>query len=129
VVDLTPFVGEKVLFRFQYLTDEGPVRVGWLLDNITIPELDLWDDVEAGEGNWVADGFIRSALILPQEWLVQLVKLGDGQTTVERLELNEDNSGSWLVQLGAGERAILVISGCTRVTTEQAEYWYRIANN
>jgi hypothetical protein len=59
---------------------------------------------------------------------VQLVKLGDGQTTVERLELNVDNSGSWLVQLGAGERAILVISGCTRETNERGEYWYRIAN-
>jgi hypothetical protein len=128
VVDLTPYAGEVVLIRFQYLTDEGPVRVGWLLDNITIPELDFWDNVESGEGNWVAEGFSRSALILPQDWLVQLVKIGDGQTIVERLELNADNSGSWLVQLGAGERAILVISGCTRMTNERGEYWYKIAN-
>ena len=128
VVDLTPYAGEEVLIRFQYLTDEGPVRDGWLLDNITIPELDFWDDVETGEENWVAEGFSRSVLILPQDWLGQLVKLGDGQTTVERLELNADNSGSWLVQLEAGERAILIISGCTRVTNERGEYWYRIAN-
>jgi hypothetical protein len=127
VVDLTPYTGGEVLIRFQYLTDEGPVRVGWLLDNISIPEIDFWDDVEAGEGNWVADGFIRSALILPQDWLVQLVKLGDGQTTVERLELNEDSTGNLLVKLEAGERATLIISGCTRVTNERGEYWYRIA--
>ena len=128
VVDLTPYAGEEVLIRFQYLTDEGPVRVGWLLDNITVPELAFWDDVEPGEGKWVAEGFSRSALILPQEWLVQMVRLADAQTTVERLELNADNRGNWLVQLGAGERAILVISGCTRVTNERGEYWYRIAN-
>jgi len=127
-VDLTPFAGEEVYIRFQYLTDEGPVRVGWLVDNITIPELDFWDDVETGEGKWVAEGFSRNALILPQEWLVQMVKLGNGQTTVERLELNAYNSGNSLVQLGVGERAILVISGCTRVTNERGEYWYRIAN-
>jgi hypothetical protein len=128
VVDLTPYAGEKVLIRFQYLTDEGPVRVGWLLDDIAIPELGYRDDVETGEGNWVAEGFSRSALILPQEWLVQLVKLGARQTTVERLELNADNSGSWSVQVGAEEKAVLVISGCTRVTIEQGEYWYRIAH-
>jgi hypothetical protein len=128
VVDLTPYAGEEVLIRFQYLTDEGPVRVGWLLDDIAIPELDFWDNVETGERDWEGEGFNRNALILPQEWLVQLVKLGDGQTIVEGLELNADNSGSWTVQLGAGERAILVISGCTRVTTERADYWYRIAH-
>jgi hypothetical protein len=127
-IDLTSYAGEEVLIRFQYLTDEGPVRVGWLLDNITIPELDFYDDIEAGEGYWVAEGFSRSILILPQDWLVQMVEMGDGQTTVERQEMNADNSGSWLVQLGAGERAILVISGCTRVTNERGGYWYRIAN-
>jgi hypothetical protein len=127
-IDLTSYAGEEVLIRFQYLTDEGPVRVGWLLDNITIPELDFYDDIEAGEGYWVAEGFSRSILILPQDWLVQMVEMGDGQTTVERQEMNVDNSGSWLVQLGAGERAILVISGCTRVTNERGGYWYRIAN-
>ncbi len=127
-MDLTPYAGDKVLVRFQYLTDEGPVRTGWLLDDIIIPELDFYDDIETGEGNWEADGFSRSILIVPQEWLVQLVKMGAGQTTVERQELNSDNRGSWLVQLGAGERAILVISGCTRVTNERGAYWYRIAN-
>lgn len=128
VLDLTPFVGEEVLIRFQYLTDEGPVRFGWLVDDIAIPELDFRDDVETGAGKWVADGFSRNTLVLPQEWLVQMVKMGDGQTTVERQEMNADNSGSWLVQLGAGESAILVISGSTRVTNERGEYWYRIAN-
>ena len=127
-IDLTPYAGKEVLIRFQYLTDEGPVRVGWLVDDIASPELDFYDDVETGEGHWVAEGFSRSALILPQEWLVQMVKLGEGQTTVERLDLNADNSGNWLIQLGAGERAILIISGCTRVTNERGEYWYRIAN-
>lgn len=128
VVDLTPFTGEEVLIRFQYLTDEGPVRVGWLLDDISIPELDFWDDVETGEGNWVAEGFSRSTLILPQDWLIQLVKLGDQQLTVERLELNAENSGSWLVQLVAGEKVVLLISGVTRVTNERANYWYRVTN-
>ncbi len=48
------------------------------------------------------------------------------QTTVERLQLNPDNTGRWAFDLGPDERAVLVVSGGTRVTSERAEYWYTI---
>jgi immune inhibitor A len=126
-IDLTPYVGQKVQVRFEYVTDDGPVHAGILLDDIEIPQLGYCDDVEASEGGWVARGFIRNAIVMPQQWLLQMVTQQHDQTTVERLELDPDNTGRWDVHLGPDETAVLVISGRTRVTTEPADYGYTIA--
>jgi immune inhibitor A len=125
-IDLTPFVGQRVQVRFEYVTDDGPVHAGIFLDDIEIPELSYHDDAESSEGGWVANGFIRNAIVMPQQWLVQMVKQQDDETTVERLQLHPDSTGSWKVHLGPDETAVLVVSGRTRVTTEPAEYWYMI---
>lgn len=129
VIDLTPYVGQKVQIRFEYLTDDGPVQAGFFLDDIRIPELAFGDDAETGDGGWVADGFIRNAMMMPQEWLLQMVTYRDNQTTVERLQLNSENSGRWSIELAPEETAVLILSGLTRVTTEPAAYWYKITNH
>jgi hypothetical protein len=126
-IDLTPYVGQKVQVRFEYVTDDGPVHAGILLDDIEIPQLGYCDDVEASEGGWVARGFIRNAIAMPQQWLLQMVTQRHDQRTVERLELGPDHTGRWEVHLGPDETAVLVISGRTRMTTEPAEYGYAIA--
>jgi hypothetical protein len=125
-IDLTPYVGQKVQIRFEYLTDDGPTHAGLFLDDIEVPELDYRHIAESGDGGWAARGFIRTANVLPQEWLLQLVRQERDQTTVERLQLNPDNTGRWAVDLGPNERAVLAVSGRTRVTSEPAEYWYTI---
>jgi hypothetical protein len=65
-------------------------------------------------------------MMIPQQWLVQLITQRQKQTTVERLQLAEDHTGSWTVNLGPEETAVLAVSGITRETTEPAEYWYRV---
>jgi hypothetical protein len=128
-IDLTPYVGQDVQLRFEYLTDGGPTHAGLFLDDIEIPELGYRHDAESDDGGWAARGFIRTANVLPQEWLLQLVRQGRDRTTVERLQLNPDNTGRWAVELGSSERAILAVSGRTRVTSDLAEYWYTITTN
>ena len=128
-IDLTSYVGQQVNIRFEYLTDDGPTYAGIYLDDIEIPELNYLDDAESSDGGWEAHGFTRNTMAIPQEWLVQLITQRGDQTTVERLHLQPDNIGRWMVDLGPGEKGILVISGRTRVTTEAAGYWYRITKN
>ena len=125
-IDLTPYAGQKVQVRFEYVTDDGPVYNGIFVDDIRIPELSFYDDVEATGGDWQAQGFIRLANVMPQEWLLQLVTQKDERTTVERLHLGPDNTGRWTVDLRSGETAVLVVSGVTRVTTVPAAYTYAI---
>jgi len=126
-VDLSPYAGGQVDIRFEYLTDDAVNRPGFLLDDIAIPEIGYWDDVEAGEDGWVANGFARIDNVLPQRYLVQLIEVGDS-VRVRRMALDATNSGQLSVE-DLGERldyAVLTISGKTPFTTETASYTYRI---
>jgi hypothetical protein len=125
-IDLTSYAGQKVQVRFEYLTDAGVTHAGMFLDDIEIPELGYRYDAESGDEGWAAQGFMRNANVTPQRWLLQLVTQKSGKTTIERLPLNPDNSGRWVVSLNSGDKAYLIVSGLTRVTTEPAEYWYSI---
>jgi lipid-A-disaccharide synthase-like uncharacterized protein len=126
-IDLTPYVGEDILLRFEYITDDAVNRPGFCVDDISIPELGYFHDVEEGEGGWEARGFIRTNNLLSQRFLVQLIEIGE-EKRVRRMELDEAQRGR-LVLKGLGEdveRAILVISGLTPYTTLLASYEYSI---
>jgi len=127
VVDLSPYAGHQVLIRFEMITDDAVNRPGFALDDIAIPEIGYFSDFETDGDGWEAAGFVRHANVLPQRWLVQLVLFGS-ETTVERLELEADQTGEWTVPLDRGaRRAIVTISGLAPVTTELATYKYEIS--
>jgi len=48
---------------------------------------------------------------------------------MERLQLQPDNTGRWVIDLDSGEIAVVVVSGRTRAATEAAGNWYRITKN
>jgi hypothetical protein len=125
-IDLAPYVGQEILLRFECITDDAVNHVGFCVDDIAIPELGYFDDVE-GQGQWIAEGFVRTDNILPQRFLVQLIELGT-DVKVRRMELDEAQSGRLVVQdLGKRvERAVLVVSAWAPVTTELASYEYSV---
>ena len=125
-IDLTPYVGQEILLRFEYITDGAVNQVGFCVDDIAIPELGYFDDAESDE-QWVAEGFIRTDNILSQRFLVQLIELSP-DVRVRRMELDEDQAGHLVVEhLGKGiEGAVLVVSALAPVTTELASYEYSI---
>ncbi|HHW13987.1 MAG TPA: protease, partial [Firmicutes bacterium] len=55
VFDLSPFAGREILLRFRYSTDTAVQGKGWCIDNVEIPEIGFYDDVEAGNSGWVAE--------------------------------------------------------------------------
>jgi hypothetical protein len=125
-IDLTPYVGQEILLRFEYITDGAVNHVGFCVDDIAVPELGYFYDTESDE-QWMAEGFIRTDNILPQRFLVQLIELGPG-VRVRRMELDEAQTGRLVVE-GLGkrvERAVLVVSALAPVTTELASYGYVI---
>jgi hypothetical protein len=118
-VDLNAYTGQKILLRFWHISDPGLNQPGWLVDEISIPEIGFYDDAE--EGNiWSRDGFIRSSNKLAQSYIVQLVEYGP-EISVHRLDLDTENDGR--IKLGDETyRAVLVVSGATRWTSELAPY-------
>ncbi len=126
-IDLSVYAGRGILVRFEYVTDDAVNRPGWTIDDISIPEIGFYDDVEAGPGEWQAEGFVRMDNVLPQRFLVQVLELGD-TVEVKTMTLNETNRGALTIE-GLGTRldqAVLIISGLTPVTSESASYEYRL---
>ena len=123
IVDLSPYAGGVVLVRFAYLTDGTVTGAGFALDDVAIPEIDYADDVESGDGGWQTTGFVRTNDLVPQRYMVLLIGLGD-TVTLQRLPLQDDQTGEWTVLLGKEElhEAVLVISGLAPLTTYPAPY-------
>lgn len=120
-MDLTPYAGQEILLRFWQITDQGFNAPGMLIDNISILELGFRDDVEAGAGDWQAEGFVRVDGDLPQRWELRLVRTSaDGVTIVEPIPVRADGASGF--QLEPGERGVLVVLGATPHTTERAAY-------
>ena len=126
--DLTSYVGQPVLVRFEVVTDDTVTHPGLCLDDISIPEMGYHTDVEAGPDGWQAEGWVRVTEHVPQEFVVQLLTLGE-ETRLERVPLDNQMRGTAAVT-GLGQdvdRAVLVVSALAPSTTELATYSYQIA--
>ncbi len=127
-IDLSPYAGQEVLVRFQYVTDDAVNNPGMLIDDVSIPEIGYSTDFETDDGGWQSAGWLRHNNQLQQDWLVQVVESGRDGVTVQRVNVGPDGRGSLdLSGLGDnGRRAYLVISAITPVTTEKAQYSFEI---
>ncbi len=127
-IDLSKYAGKKVQIRFEYITDAGVTHTGFFVDDIAIPEINYRYDAESSDDGWQANGFIRQANVLPQQWLVQLITVGKNQTTVEKLPVDQDQTGHWTIHSGPDvDHIVLTVSGIAPVTTESARYWFAVA--
>ena len=129
-VDLGAYAGKQILLRLEYVTDDAVNGVGFLVDDLSISEIGFHDDAET-DGAWEARGFFRTDGILPQYFIVQLVRYVNGLPEVERAMLiGEDESAVSFSLSGYGDevqRAALIVSGATPVTTEAARFNVRLA--
>ncbi len=129
-IDLAEYAGKQILLRLEYVTDDAVNGVGFLVDDLSISEIGFSDDAET-DGAWEARGFFRTDGILPQYFIVQLVRYADGLPAVERAMLiGRDEVGVSFSLAGFGEevqRAALIVSGATPVTTEDARFNVRLA--
>jgi hypothetical protein len=121
-VDLSEYAGEKVQLRFEYVTDAALNGAGLLLDDLSVKAINYTEDFEAGDGGWGADGFALIQNLLPQTYRLALIKVGDDDTTVEYLEVRDDQTATIPLSLSSGERAVLVITGTQPFTTLPAGY-------
>ena len=82
-VDLSPYAGKQILLRFEYVTDDAVNGPGFMVDDISIPEIGYSDGGEKGKEGWEAAGWVLTDNQLNQRWLVQLLDVGkDGRPHV-----------------------------------------------
>lgn len=125
-VDLTPFAGNAILVRFNYISMPDMGNEGIAIDNIAIPELGYMDDVESDEIGWVMSGWQRVNNQVPQRFLVQVATLGeDSYPTVTRQLISPSDdatSGRWRFVLEPGQQLRIAISGLNDNTTAAAPF-------
>ncbi len=118
-IDLSPYTGQEVLVRFEYITDDAAYRDGLLVDDISVPELGFFDDAES-VGGWHSEGFVLTDTVLPQRYTVSVVEQRDDGNTIRQVELDDANSGEILLKgFGEGLTSAVVIAASTTHRTHQ----------
>ncbi len=121
-VDLSEYAGQKVLLRFEYITDAAVNGEGLLVDDISIEETGYFEDFEADDGGWQAQGFARVQNVLPQHFRLALISHGN-DATVQIIEVPEGNLLDIPLELGGDVNEVtLVVMGATRFTRQPATY-------
>lgn len=122
-IDLTPYAGREIRLRFAYITDPILTYGGLALDNISVPEINFYDDAESDAGGWSAQGFTRAPATLPQAWHLQLITFENGTPVVTMLETDDKATLNQQVDMNqsSGE-AILIVAATAPMTLEEAQY-------
>ena len=124
-VDLTPYTGKEVLVRFEYVTDDAVNDRGLCLDDFSIDEISWSDDAE-NDGGWQSNGFARVNNLLPEKFLVQIVRKTPGQPPeVTRLWLDSQADGEIRLpnaNADPNEQIAVIVSAVTREAGSKAGY-------
>jgi immune inhibitor A len=125
-VDLAHLAGKEVQLRFEYVTDSAVNGEGFVLDDVAIPQIGYATDFELDNGGWEAQGFARVQNVLPQTYRLALIEKGR-PTKVSLYELPGDNILEIPIHIGDQvSEVILVVSGTTRITRQQAGYEFQL---
>ena len=117
-IDLTPFSGQEVLLRFEYVTDDSLHGPGVCLDDIAIPAIGFLDDAEEPGEVWESYGFVRTENTVPQGYVLRVIELGT-ETRVRDIELDEQQQATLLLaEFGTRlDHVVIVIAGLAEGTT------------
>lgn len=121
-IDLTPFAGSEILVRFDYVTDQATDLEGWILDDVSIPEIGFSDDFEQSNDAWTAEGWGRISNVVPQEYLLQAIVYGEETTVTRLIEPGQPIPSSISLDVAGAEKVVLTVSGIAPVTRQPAPF-------
>jgi len=124
-VDLSDYVGKKILVEFEYITDASVNGEGFLIDDVELSAINYFDDFDIDDGEWAAEGFVRIENTLPQIFGVSIIEKDRG-LNIEKSIIENKKELLYIVKNYDREKhEIIVISGLTRFTHIPA--WYEIS--
>jgi len=126
-VDLSKYAGQNLTLRFEYVTDSNVTGAGFLLDDLSIPEIGYFDDFENDDAAWHADGWARIQNVLPQTYKLALISAGD-VTNIQSISLASDITADIPFTIdNSVDNVVLVVSGTTRFTRQSAPYRFSVS--
>ena len=126
-VDLSPYAGQEVLVRFEYITDDAVHGRGVCLDDFAITELGWKDDSETA-GDWTSEGFARVNNQIPQDYLVQVIRQpANGPVSVVQMPVRPDGTGELTVSgVASDEKVVVIVSPVTAGVAGSAKYTLKV---
>lgn len=125
-IDLSDYAGKEIYLRFEYITDAAVNGEGFLLDDLSIPEIGYQTSFESPGSDWQGDGFVRVQNSLPQTYRLALIKTGPSPS-IEYLRLSKDNALEVPLHFDQDiQEQILVVTGTTRYTRQKADYQIQV---
>jgi len=76
-MDLTPFAGHAIDLYFTSWQDGAYTEQMMYVDDISIPELGFFDDIEGGEGAWLSTGWYIFDGVFDNGWDVTVITVKD----------------------------------------------------
>jgi hypothetical protein len=121
-IDLSAYAGQVVSLRFEVLTDTFYTQHGMVLDDIAIPEIGFSDDVETLDTAWEAEGWLRTANVVPQHWGLYFVSHGNPTQVIE-IPIESDGSAQWSGEIPSQAiSSTIVIAAAAPATHVPAQY-------
>jgi immune inhibitor A len=122
--DLSPYAGEQIWIRFEYVTDDAIHHTGWIIDDIRLAAINYATDFEHGADGWESQGWLLTPGNLIQRWLLQVMEFeGDALAALRRLRVDaEGRAQVEIANLHDGKEVILAISALAPATTAPAPY-------
>jgi immune inhibitor A len=121
-VNLSEFAGTKVWLRFEMVSDGALSNEGIAIDNIKIPEIGYEETFETSDGGWISDGFSRIQNAIPQTFLVSIIT-SNADMPVKKYTVSAGEELDLQLDPNCfGEDPILVVSGSSRYTRQEAQY-------
>ena len=123
-IDLSPYAGQEILLRFQYITDSIYTAPGFALDNIAIPEIGFFDDAESMNVEWESVGFSRVNAYEPQRFHLILVTFDEqGKPIVQGIPIKPDNSATIEIPLHQSNgKALMIVAATNPLIMTPAKY-------
>jgi immune inhibitor A len=117
-IDLTPYTGQEVLLRFQYVTDDAVSGAGICLRHTSVPEAGLAED----DMDWQAEGFVLISNRVKQDYIVQVIESGE-ETRVSALPLDANNNGEMVISSPeTSQQLIVAVAALAPKTLQPAPY-------
>jgi immune inhibitor A len=117
-IDLTPYAGQEVLLRFQYVTDDAVNGAGLCFRRISIPEAGLAED----DMDWQAEGFVLISNRVKQDYIIQVIEIGE-ENRVSALSLDANNTGEMVISSPeTSQQLIVAVAALAPKTLQPAPY-------
>jgi hypothetical protein len=121
-VDLSPFAGEDLWVRFQYVTDDAINASGACFRDLSISFGNASAGIAAGDRGWEAQGFVFTNNVVRQGFQVQLITTGE-VPQVRQVPLDINNAGKLTVEPpGDGEKLIVAVGSMAEKTRQSVSY-------